>query len=1389
MARRARQRKRLLILLGAVAMLVVAGLIAVQVRARVDARRVAEARAAGLAASAEGRHAEALRHLSFVVAKDRTDGEAALALATSRRQVPEVNGRHLLSALAFARVAAEDLPGDPRPLRLIMTLASELGRLTERLDAARAVLAIDPADTEAMLVEVDSLARLGRRDEALDRAHAMRRAHPGDPDAVGAVVDLMLQTGAPEADVLAVLDQAVAQSPADARLALIRVRVLGQLNRLDEARQAALALAGLPVDSAQTLGAVVQLLDLLGESDAADRLLAESAATLDAADAAVVAAVRDWKNARFDAAIRRLSDAVSDPAAVNDDALGWTAVVCDRAEPGPAARAELESRQTDRALAWAATLAARDAVRAGDWVTASASARRALELDRANPVAAFLLGEAERGAGDWRAAVTRWRDLALREPRWLTLRLDLASALLAADQIQDAFDEAVQTLRQWPRSLVAALAAGRAGVALIEAGVADEARRRQVADLVAALVDQAGDDPASIALDARLRAASGDRAGARAALARLLDGDRLPAPEDLVPLIHACRRAEVFGVDELVSRAGADGGPETLLASALALHDAGRTAEAARLIDDAMSRAAGDPARAAAVERVRAVFLDRTGDPGAREALAGLVRDHPTDAGAILAVLDSRAAWSNRDLIESSILSLRTLVGEASSLWRVFEARARLAFDGDDEAAAGVVSTLEPVIRREPTNAAALALLAEAYATLRDYQRASEMMERAVAAQPPRFDLLARSIELLQVAGERDRARARLNEAMALEGLTPDQRRRRAALLVRQGAAAEALPDARAVAQATGSITDAATVAQVAQRAGAVDEARDVFLAILDRPDRTASAVLAAADFLALHDSVDAGLEALARLPEDVPPDDRAVVIADFEARHGLADAAARRLDEIARRTGRADAWLSLARVRAEAGDRAGALQAVTAGLEAHPNDADLLTMRDQLTLEGGLDTAAGLRAALARMEEDHPNRRALEDYAAALEAAEARPDDAGYAVEQLRRVTEQHPLFFPPWRRLAVTLSQQGRPDEAATVAREAAARIAGSAEAARLAAEALAIAGRFDEALAMARQWRERLSSDPYPAVLFESALLRRLDREAEALSLLEGWRSRVLAEADDQPNVLLALAELLVKAGRPDEAADLIAPLAQQSDDWKVRRLGLASDLIAQPARAREWIERWQADTPDSAAGWYVRGKAWYDLGTALGDRSLLERALGPLERAAGSDEFAAGASLMLAASYEVLGRDADAQRAYRAVLQRAPDEPGALNNLAYLLVRTGGDATEAVRLARRAVAITEARNPGDAKLASYLDTLGAALAAAGDPAGAADAYARAATITPDAPGVLLGLAEARLAAGQPPGDALDRLRALRDRGRITSAEERQRLADILERAGGG
>lgn len=1389
MTRRKRRRRRLLLLLGVIGALGVAGVGALQFKKVREAHLVQSKRISGMAASEAGDHKQALRDLGYVINKAPDDGEAALAFATSRRQVETTNRRNLTQAVVVARRAAQAMPGDLRPRELLMSLYSEMGLLTERLQAAQDILALDPDHHNAHLIELDSLRRLGRRDEAYEKALAYYKTVPNDVDAAGVVVDLMVELDKPQNDVLDFVEDLIAQAPENVRALLLKSRLLGLYGKTEDAREAALRAATLKQGDSATLAATVQLLDLFGESDTVESLLKrEQSVGADREDAAVVAASRAWKDGRIDDAKRLVQEAMDQATDASDALLGWTALIADQSGLGQSALAQLAQRTSGEARSWSAILESRAAIRKHDWPRAASRARRAIELNQRNVVAVFLLGESERAVGDWRSAVGRWRQLIAIEPSWLTIRMDLVTALLAAGQTRDAFNEAIQALEHWPDRMAVAQAAGRAGTPMIERGEASGAEQAQIISLLKAIEEQSSDPAVGAALLTRALAASGDMAGARASLAKLLDGETLPPKNDLGPLIDSCRRLGVFGVDELVGRVAAQNNdsPGVLLAVAMAEYQNGHKQQASARIGAAIDRAKGQPEKLASLERTRALFLDQIGDPGALEAVKEIAAARRDDPAAQRLLLDSRSAWTDKQAVSAAIVALHSLTGEASTVWRVYQARETLTFDPSDKGAAEVVTLLGDVVRAEPENSAALTYLGEAYAVLKDYNKASQMLGRAVDLQPASASLMARLIELLQASGQRDKAQTRLQAFLNYNHLTRDERRRRARLLLRQGMVAQAEQDLQQLAQ-SGTIEDSSLAAQAAARAGHIAKAKAQFDQILSRPDRTSEAVIAAADFKARNVSFADGLAALDQLPDEVAEVDRQLIVAGFYRRQGRVAEAEKLYADLASRSDLAEAWSALAQLEMKRGAFDDARQAVQKGLIAHPDHHALLQLQIAMSDQDNTDSSLEALQKIADLLDDTSvAREPLEKYIAARTAIAGHPDDAAYATNQLRAITEAYPSFYPAWRDLVDAYRQNGQLDDAATAAREAAFRMPTLARSAELAARTLAMADRFDEALPLAEDWSDRLNDDPYPAQVFIGALLFRMGRNADALARLEPWRDRIVHEALQAPVIFESFAGLLMTQNRVDDAYNLYEKLIDSDPALAINRLRLVTRLRTQPAVARKWIERCISSLPQSPAATAALGQSWYDLASWTGDAAALDTAVELLDQVVNDPDQQFLAATLLAAAAEQKNDLEQAERYYRLAIKARPDAAIVLNNLSYLLFRTDGSIDEAIELAQRAVALADQNVTPRTLKVNYLDSLGAALAKAGRYGEAAAAYDRAVKLEPENVGVLLGLARSQLGGGNgsQAAETIARLTSLRDRGRITNLDQQRQLTEVIE-----
>lgn len=118
--------------------------------------------------------------------------------------------------------------------------------------------------------------------------------------------------------------------------------------------------------------------------------------------------------------------------------------------------------------------------------------------------------------------------------------------------------------------------------------------------------------------------------------------------------------------------------------------------------------------------------------------------------------------------------------------------------------------------------------------------------------------------------------------------------------------------------------------------------------------------------------------------------------------------------------------------------------------------------------------------------------------------------------------------------------------------------------------------------------------------------------------------------------------------------------------------------------------------------------LSGAEHLSLGMAYEAKGEADRAASEYKLALRSEPLA---RLYLGNVYYGQGRLAEAEAEYRAALERLPDHPEVMNNLAWLLLARKRKLDEAQDLAERAVA----RAPSDAARAAYQDTLAAIRAA--------------------------------------------------------------------------
>jgi len=194
------------------------------------------------------------------------------------------------------------------------------------------------------------------------------------------------------------------------------------------------------------------------------------------------------------------------------------------------------------------------------------------------------------------------------------------------------------------------------------------------------------------------------------------------------------------------------------------------------------------------------------------------------------------------------------------------------------------------------------------------------------------------------------------------------------------------------------------------------------------------------------------------------------------------------------------------------------------------------------------------------------------------------------------------------------------------------------------------------------------------------------------------LKGAISTLDLIVDDDPRVASSLAQYQEQAGLLKEAAQsytkalAVQPMSRELKFRRATTLFNAGDF----AQSAQFAGEAQAQHPDDLRFPRLRARALYESGATARAFAVLE----PVAKASPRD---ATTQFALADMYNDAGRDGDAERIIRQLLEVTPDSADALNYLGYLLADKGRQLDEALRLVQRALD-AEPGNP------SFLDSMG-------------------------------------------------------------------------------
>lgn len=1180
---RTRRRRLLLAACGSVALLL--AMAVPMARSWYRSARIAEGRREGMARYEERRYEEAIPFLALA-ARDAEDLDVVIALADSRRRVPETDRRHLVTAAGYYRAALRQDGMRIDAWRGLLECAIELGYVAEIPEIAARILAQEPGDRRAREAILETRVAQARWDEAAAAARDLQALEPEEIRWRAAELRCLRADGADALGRLELLRGWRSTRPEDDGLALLESDLLRELGRDREAREILERLVRRGVPDIAVLEAMLESLDAMGLESLADEAVTLARRSVGSPrEAARIEARRHLRAGRLALVGAALftSDGPDASASDEDLRLALTAAYL-RGEADEARRIAAFLRGDDAellqtALSDAALRARLDAI------------TDALGPRPADPLCAAMLADLLLAAGEleeahgvvlgaYEATGRRFQPLGIRAARGAVILGRHPEALTTcralALRAPDDPSVALVMLEAWS----GALAAGYEDeLPRSRLSLAPEATLENFWNAMGAPVALAPEVARALAVRGRADAASG-------ILEALVDGS-LPMESELEKaILRGLAVADDFApelVDPLERRlAGSQVGVGTATVLAGRLADRGRRAEALSLLERTAAGTALDGSDRAVLERWRGL-LSGDGAQGTAALRAGLERDASLEGAAF--VLARQSAWSDEPLVIAAIAAMRASLGEGSLRAAVADAVRVLVFHAEDRARiASAIASLDAALRRAPDSVSVLTTLARLLraADPPDDAGAAELLVRAIELQPADLELYPELVAALQETGDYEAAERAIERYIRLAGADIGANRRAARMQERQGRLVEAAMLHEQIAGRTRESIDRLALARIRQRLGRTAEAREILVDLIGESvdplvvrelalvEARESGIVAARAILGEHG---------ARLPESR----RLAISADLEMQFGdLARALddARRLTEI---DDSATSHRQRCRIALRLGRSEEARAALAIALARAPRDPEVLPLAGALLMSDP-ESRAVLRGILAEVERGRP------DLLAAVEFLERAADASGTVetsvanIAAARELTLRHSSSPVVWRILVELLRGDRDASDAAIAARTALSRLPNDASIARLATETAFEAGMFDEAAAAASVWRRQGGSEILDA-----------DAALALIALARGDRARAAAELAPhagelvrRPRSLAALRALVLSRVLAGEAARLADELrgARPEDGGRFGSGDGAEPMLSTVVAA--WLEAVQALADEAAAG---------------------------------------------------------------------------------------------------------------------------------------------------------------------------------------------------------
>lgn len=1316
-------RKRLVAAAVVIVVLAIAAVSFYFYRTARTARIIAALRPAGIAALEAGEYRQAVDKLGTYLQRHPDDMQTLYLYSKARLQATESNGSHFVQTINVLKRIVETQPQHVEARRDLLDLYQKVNYLTETIELANDILALEAADeklkADALFAKASALAQLRRFDEArrvLDQAKPELRHHL-------LALQVLRDGNRPVSEILAYAAKLgdPAKTPEDTQLLLIHGIARRLVNESAEATTLLRQAAQKPAGSDEVILELVRQLDAVGAINEATAALA-LAASEDRLPLRRALAARLWQAGRMDDLTALLAPVAARPADGDSQLVVYYLLLSQaRGETAQveAATAVLASRKDDVAAAWsplikALTLPAAEAAK----VETAESLKlydASLKLLPADPIIRLMRGQAHAAAKRYDDAAEDWLTCTRVAPSWYLPYARLSSLYLATKRFDEAFAYGQQGVVLGANRLDAAIAFTLAAAAIGEPRITDA----QVLFAAEQIQKASPYEERTLVLYVSLLAKTGRLSDAKAILsAAAAEGTKL-GESMLLALAAVSHEYQLEATGPLLDRSAQQHG--------VSPRWAGMQAALKLMADDAPGAlsafdAARNHPKATGDKRDWelnwAGLLDRVGDERAKAAVIAIADAYPQDAQVQSAVLAARSTQDDRDLQARCIARLRKL-DEAGADWRFAQARWLLGREQKlkPETAAEAAVLLHEVLRARSEHVEARRLLAFCLRATDNIRGAVDQLREAVRLRPDRADLAIELASLLYISSDHSGSLQVLDQAVANMNLNQAQRHQAAALLSEQNKLDLAIATLEpAVADEQPDLL----LARLYAENGDIAKARELFEKALAGPRASEPVtLLLAADFYASLGDRKRADDLLGSVSApDAAPGVIDLMYADHYARFGLEDKAAERFAAATMAASdNAMFWRARLRFLFASGEISQAVSVIGAAAQGAPSDPIISRLNRETAWIARTQKTPVVWTLLASaaVQEEHLDP-SLQAARLILESAESgkKPDEW---LPLLRRNASLNSRSIAIQNVTATLLMLSGKPQDAADLAAGAMRTFPKAPEPAAIATAAYGMTGNWSEMLRTANEWKKRPGT-PIAANLAVAGALMKLGRHHEAVLELEPRLPEALAhpENNEASQVIEYYANSLFVLKRYDDAAALLEPLLNSPvvrNLWWQIAMRIPDEKIT-----LAWLDKLVAVTPaDALDERLVLAEGWRALGQRLKNDEYETRGRNEIIQLAADPNATAGIHFARGSLAEIDGDLATAETHYRRSVElasAADSQRAALarNNLAMVIIRSRGNAEEALRFAQEAAAALSG-------VSAVQDTLAQAHVYAGQP----------------------------------------------------------------------